>query len=144
MDSCRTLRINDFELVQNYVNPNPDEFSPEMWSSPFREESLKHYLELNWSFGSFTQSGECEGIVLLQPFLFWNSLTQVIWMESLKAESKEIEMDLFQLAYKTCREKHMQALLFSKQREWKEVWNESKLEICFEFESPLIKTTKWS
>lgn len=144
MDSCRSIRIEDFDSISNYVNPDPGDFSPEIWSSSFRDESLRHYLATHWSFGSFNEQGNCQGVVLLQPYLFWNALTQVLWLENIRADSSDIEDALFQIAYRTAREKHMQALVFSKQARGHEIWKRSGLEIFFELENPLIKTTKWS
>ncbi len=116
---CRALRRIDIDLVQSFIESELGE--PEdiflLWKSPFREESLKMYLEAQWCFGCF-KGESLVGVILQQPLLFWNGLTQVLWVEDLKASSLDVEEQLLDIAYRTSREKHLQAVAFSEAREW--------------------------
>lgn len=145
---CRTLRKENQLLVENFVNSNqrrPE--SPEdiflLWKSSFREESLAHYLALNWCFGCF--KGEVlVGVVLQQPLLFWNGLTQVLWVEGVESSNSEVFRLLLETSYKTAREKHLQVLAFSEKQDWEEDLNLVGLKVEVSKSNVMVKTASWA
>jgi hypothetical protein len=82
--------ILDFEngrLKEMY--PSEIEQSMARWSSPWRQESLEHYLKTGWSFvlrnpelATVVQPlGPLIGYFLAQPLLFLDGQTQSLWVE---------------------------------------------------------------
>lgn len=145
---CRTLCLEDKELVESLAAFSCGDWKdPEdiflLWKSSFREESLNHYLNMNWCFGCFS-GGALVGVILLQPMLFFNGLTQVLWVESLKALDVEVEKVLLEVSYKTAREKHLQTMVFSEQREWQDLLNLIGLKAEVGKHSLMVKTAFWS
>lgn len=84
------------------------------WNASWREESLNHYLPQGWSFGLFVpDTNTLQGYFLAQPFLFFRSMTQTLWIERLVAVGAKETAELLEIAYKICREKHFQKLVFA-------------------------------
>lgn len=92
------------------------------WSSPWRQESLEHYLKLGWSFllrdknqasDNFTE-GALLGYFLAQPLLFLDAQTQSLWVEHLSFNQASDGDKLCEMAYKLAREKHFQKVYFPK------------------------------
>lgn len=147
---CRVLRSEDEVAVTGFVNSlggeeNEGEPNFMLWTSSFREESLKHYLSLNWCFGCFDDE-RLVGVVLLQPLLFWQGLTQVLWLEDIEAAKSEVQQKLLDLSYRTAREKHLQALVFSSETSSKIKDSSSGLGLSCETgrDTVVVKTAKWS
>ncbi|MGH1467947.1 MAG: hypothetical protein ACRBBP_03575 [Bdellovibrionales bacterium] len=142
---CRALRRIDIDLVQSFIESTLDgsEDIFLLWKSSFREESLKIYLEEQWCFGCFKEES-LVGVVLQKPLLFWSGLTQVLWVEDLKASSLEAEAVLLETSYKTSREKHLQALAFSEAREWSGLLEKLGLKKEVGQHRLMVKTAKWS
>ncbi len=144
---CRGLRKEDIELVSFFIKSLQKEAeSPEevfsLWVSPLRQESLEHYLATNWCFGCF-KMGALQGVVLQQPLLFWNGLTQVLWVEAVAAIDFDVKKSLLELSYKTAREKHLQAMAFSKHENWTEELNLVGLTPQIGKNSIIVKTASW-
>lgn len=89
---------------------DPMELEMLSWHAPWREESLKHYLPLGWSFGLWNEQN-LQAYFLGQPQLFIRGLTQSLWIEHLSFTEKEHADQLIEIAYRLCREKHFQSLL---------------------------------
>lgn len=96
----------------------PDEVERELasWNSRARLESLKYYLPLGWSFVARekTERGEgpLAGYFIAQPLLFFDGMTQTLWVEHLQFVSLQARDELCELAYKLAREKHLQRVIF--------------------------------
>lgn len=84
------------------------------WNAPWREEALNHYLPLGWSFGIWGEGHHLKGYLLAQPFLFFQGLSQVLWVEHLAFKDEETAHKLVEIAYRWSRDKHLQKVLFSK------------------------------
>ncbi len=82
------------------------------WAAPWRKESLEHYLKLGWSFIT-RENGKVQGYFLAQPFLFFRSQTQTLWVEQVEGTSPEVIDTLVEVAVKVAREKHLQRVLFA-------------------------------
>ena len=114
----KVLVLNDSDLIQNFersliesTSGDPIEAEMLTWNASWREESLKHYLPLGWSFGAWVKQ-ELVGYFLAQPLVFSRGLTQTLWVERLQAITPEITSELVEIAYKLSREKHLQKVLF--------------------------------
>ena len=123
MINFKILRLEDLDKIISYekdllVSSIPDEAEREFtaWKALWRQEALEHYLPLGWSFAAWEgEEGESPllGYFLSQPILFFQGLTQTLWLEHLQANSESLKDELIDVAYKTCREKHFQSLIFS-------------------------------
>jgi hypothetical protein len=110
------------------------------WSAPWRNESLEHYLKLGWSFVT-RENGETRGFFLAQPFLFFRSQTQTLWVEHVEADNEEVADVLVEVAVKVAREKHLQRVLFANAPSLESAlrkWNPEPLENSI----AVVKTTK--
>lgn len=115
----RVLVEEDIPIIhklekQKYEELYPDETERMLksWSSKAREESLKHYLPLGWSYGSFDSDGSLVGYFLGQMLLFFDGQTQSLWIEHGLFGSRLCRDQLCELAYKLAREKHLQRVYF--------------------------------
>jgi hypothetical protein len=91
--------------------PDENEFTFASWSAPWRRESLEHYMRLGWSFIA-RESNETVGFFLAQPFLFFRSQTQTLWVEHIEAGNQAVIDALVDVAVRVAREKHLQRVLF--------------------------------
>ncbi len=81
------------------------------WNASWRQESLEHYLPLGWSFGIWNEAEDLIAYTLAQPLLFFKSKAQSLWIEQITAIEPAVLVELIDVNYKLCREKHMQNLL---------------------------------
>ncbi|MBX7230579.1 MAG: hypothetical protein K1X29_00705 [Bdellovibrionales bacterium] len=88
------------------------------WTAPWRQEALRHYLPLGWSFGAFSEDVEgkklsLQGYILAQPLLFFQTQTQTLWVEHVSGSSSYILKSLLETVVRWSRDKHLQRVLFS-------------------------------
>ncbi len=108
--------ILDFELKkQSELGLSEDDKIFESWHAKWRKESLEHYLPLGWSFLAREQEGQLSGYFLAQPLLFFEGMTQTLWVEHLQFSSLQARDQLCELAYKLAREKHFQKVVLPNQ-----------------------------
>lgn len=121
----RIIQIEDLpEIIkferQKLAETIPDEMDREIksWSSRWREESLKHYLPMGWSFltqekedGS-EEEGKLVGYFIAQPLLFFDGHTQNLWIEHISYSTLKVRDELCEIAYKLAREKHFQKVFY--------------------------------
>ncbi len=105
------LKSFDQNVLSQSQN-DPMELQFAQWHSRSRDESLSHYLPLGWSFGLFDQD-QLLGYFLAQPLLFYQGLTQTLWVETMNFLNPEIALQLANTAIRLSREKHFQRCLFS-------------------------------
>lgn len=114
------LQENDLNDIlelekQNLAATYPEEADQTiaLWNSKFREEALRHYIQIGWSFGVREKSsGQLLGYFIAQPLLFFNSHTQSLWVEHLSAKDQIVKDELLMISYKLGREKHLQRVYF--------------------------------
>jgi len=120
--NTRVIKTPELEVVLQFAKSqieaeSSDPFEAELasWKAPWRRESLEHYLSLGWSFGVWDdeQSEELKGFCLAQPLLFYQGLTQSLWIESIVAANEQVSTHLLETCYKWARDKHLQQLVFS-------------------------------
>lgn len=116
----RVIKENEIDVVLAFAKEqheagNDDPFASELasWSAPWRQESLEHYLKLGWSFGAW-EGAQLVGFSLAQPFLFFQGLTQSLWLEAIVAKSDEVAEHLLEVCYRWSRDKHLQQLVVHK------------------------------
>jgi hypothetical protein len=114
----RILQSSDLEQVLAYERDSLksgalDELEGQMaeWHASWRRESLEHYLPLGWSFGLW-RGNELVAYFLGQPQLFVSGMTQSLWLEHLSFKDSGQARMLLDIAYRLCREKLFQSLLF--------------------------------
>jgi hypothetical protein len=119
--NAKILQSTDLEQILNLerkilAQENSDSFEAEMseWHAPWRRESLEYYLPLGWSFGLWSDN-DLQAYFLAQPQLFISGMTQSLWIEQLQYKDEQQARDLLDIAYRLCREKHFQSLLFRNQ-----------------------------
>ncbi len=120
MESNLEIRIllpADQEIVAKFARERlektaSDQMEVEMhsWIARWRPESLAYYLPQGWSFGAFQGEKLC-GIILGQPLIFFRGLTQTLWIEELIFNEPGIGRELLEVAYKWCKDKHLQCVL---------------------------------
>lgn len=117
----RILQPTDVEAILQFERSalevtEPDSMERELfeWHAPWRRESLEHYLALGWSFGDFA-GDKITGYFLAQPQLFTRGMTQTLWIEHFHATNETVQAALFDVAYRTCREKHFQKLVMKEE-----------------------------
>jgi hypothetical protein len=113
----RILQLSDTDAILKFERhalemTEPDAMEREMreWHAPWRKESLEHYLPQGWSFADFS-GDQLVGYFLAQPQLFTGTMTQTLWVEHFHATNEQVQAALFDVAYRTCREKHFQKLI---------------------------------
>lgn len=122
----RTLNLDDLEDILAFENKKLSEnFSSEedimfeSWKARWRREALEHYLPLGWSFvirdseipSPTSDEGQIVGYFIAQPFLFFEGLTQGLWVEHISWVSLKIRDELLDLAIKLSREKNFQRVI---------------------------------
>lgn len=116
------------------------------WESSWRTESLDFYLGSGWSFAKW-QGVEGESTLLAyflaQPLLFFRSMTQTLWIERLGYVQLEHAKDLFDVAFRLSREKHLQKLILKGENDLIQHltdWEFSKIgEQMYEFKTSKIR-----
>ncbi len=83
------------------------------WNAPWRLESLQHYVPKGWCFALRDDQGKLKGYFLAQPLLFYNGMTQTLWVEYMGCESHEIMIALVDLARRYARDKHLQKVMIN-------------------------------
>lgn len=95
--------------------PDDMERMIKIWESRFRKEALEHYLKSGWSFVATVEKEKEEivqGFFLGQPLLFFEGLTQTLWVEEIQAATSQVEESLIEIAYKLSKDKHFQKVIF--------------------------------
>lgn len=111
-DVAKVYQFAEDKLRVEY--PDDMELMMQVWNSRFRKEALEHYLKLGWSFIAYDENQKIHGFFLGQPFLFFQSHTQTLWIEMLTAENFKIEAELAEIAIKLSRDKHLQKVVLPK------------------------------
>ncbi|MCS6837607.1 MAG: hypothetical protein NZ480_02065 [Bdellovibrionaceae bacterium] len=109
-DIDEILRFEEARFKE--IFPDDIERKFRLWHSSAREESLKHYIPLGWSFKICDEDGHLMGFFLAQPLLFFSGYTQVLWVEYLATTSLKARDSLIELIYRLSREKHLQGVFF--------------------------------
>ena len=114
-DALSILQLEKKILAK--LNDDPMLAEIESWTSPWRQESLNHYLPMGWSFGGFlrdqqNKETELKCYFLGQPMLFLNRQTQSLWVEHIYYENPMMGYEIFEIALKLSREKHFQKVYF--------------------------------
>lgn len=113
LDPTAKILIRKFEL-QRLAEQITDEMEREMasWNAPWREESLDHYLGTGWSVGLWSSESKSQflGYFLGQPLLFYQGLTQVLWVEHISAVNQTGVQTLLETAVRYARDKHLQSV----------------------------------
>lgn len=115
--------LMDFE-IRKLVEQVPNETDRQIhsWNARWRRESMEHFIPQGWSFlardpaqhSLYSRDGLLVGYFLAQPMLFFDGMTQSLWVEHLSYSSLQSRDELCELAYKLSREKHFQRVYFSK------------------------------
>lgn len=107
-------RISEFERNKK-LSSGVDQVKIQLssWNEPWREESLRFYLDTGWCFVA-NQGDELAGFILCQPLLFFQSWTQSLWIEYLSGENNEIAAELVDVAWRWARSKHLQMVFFNR------------------------------
>ena len=97
--------------------PSPEK-TIALWHARWRKESLEHYLHSGWSFigreASDTEDGgKISGFFLAQPMLHVRGYTQTLWIETIQAANEYVSRELFDIAVRIAREKHLQRVWYS-------------------------------
>ncbi len=124
LDLTAKTFIREFELIKlEQKIQDPMEREMFSWNAPWREESLNHYLTTGWSVGLWSNSEkkEFQGYFLAQPLLFYQGLTQVLWVEHISAVSAVASKILLETATKYARDKHLQSVFYTLNTETKEI-----------------------
>lgn len=105
------------EFVRNYEiqklsNLNPMEIEMRSWDSPWRNESLRFYSGLGWSFVGVTDD-KVVGYILSQPILFFNNWTQTLWIEHLSFDNREVGRELLDITIRWAKSKHLQKVVLN-------------------------------
>ncbi len=108
-DSEAILSMERSRLEQTIADPMDREFAS--WSAPWRQEALNHYLAIGWSLGAF-KDGKLVGYLLAQPLLFFNGLTQTLWVERVTFDEPATGQALAEASWRWARDKHLQKLIF--------------------------------
>ncbi len=116
LDQSALTVIREFEIARlKSLIDDPMEREMFSWNAPWREESLRHYLATGWTVGiwSSEQKEKFLGYFLGQPLLFYQGLTQVLWVEYIGAEDEASSRILLDTAIKYSREKHLQSVIYN-------------------------------
>ena len=117
LNNCVILQASDAAAIEKFekarlAQSSMDPFEAEMlsWNSPWRKESLEHYLPTGWCFGIWSDETHTTltGYFLAQPLMFFDGLTQTFWIEHLNGNTEEEIQALIMVATKLAREKHFQ------------------------------------
>lgn len=123
---CRVIQPSDIDALLNFENrklaeniADENERNFHSWNARWRKEALEHYLPMGWSFMALSRDGATTGeqeilmgYFIAQPLLFVDGQTQSLWIEHMGYSSLQARDELCELAYKLCREKHFQKVLF--------------------------------
>ena len=114
----RILRFEDGEAILAFERErldqtldDPMERELASWSAPWRQEALNHYLATGWSLGAFA-GDRLVGYLLAQPLLFFNGLTQTLWVERLAAVEAAVGHALAEASWRWAKDKHLQKMIF--------------------------------
>ncbi|PIU00458.1 MAG: hypothetical protein COT74_05895 [Bdellovibrionales bacterium CG10_big_fil_rev_8_21_14_0_10_45_34] len=113
----RILSVQDIESILRFERNQLEKIhgeSPEAtfaeWSARWRQEQLEHYLKLGWSLGVF-KNGDLAAYLLAQPFVFFQGITQTLWVEYMSCSNKLDGMTLLDSIVRYSKEKHLQRVL---------------------------------
>ena len=81
------------------------------WNAPWRKESLDHYVPKGWCFAVRDKNQKLVAYFLAQPLLFFNGLTQTLWVEHLAYDDSQMLEPLIDLARKYAKDKHLQKVV---------------------------------
>lgn len=109
------IAVYDFVLAQNHPDYDSNiEAQMSVWNSEYRKEALEHYFKTGWSFIAEDSQQKICGFFMGQPLLFFNKNTQSLWIEYVCAKNTEVFTELIDISYRLSREKHLQAVFYSK------------------------------
>lgn len=120
----RIIQLEDLSEIIEFEKKKlsemiPDEIEREMksWSARWREESLRHYLPMGWSFLTREKmdgnsEGRLVGYFIAQPLIFFDGNTQNLWIEHISYSTLQVRDELCEIAYKLAREKHFQKVFY--------------------------------
>lgn len=102
--------------------PNEEDRTIHSWNARWRQEALEHYIPMGWSFlardtstkSEVSDEGQLMGYFIAQPLLFLDGQTQSLWVEHIQFSALQVRDGLCDLAYRLCREKHLQKVYFPK------------------------------
>ncbi len=114
-----TPRVLDASEIEEVLNFEQDRLSlsndPEAliksWHAPWRKESLEHYVPKGWCFAVRDNNQKLVAYFLAQPLLFYNGLTQTLWIEYLSFNDPQALPVLVELARRYARDKHLQRVV---------------------------------
>lgn len=109
-DADAILEFESQQLAKSIEDPMERELKS--WHAPWRREALEFYLPLGWSFGAW-RDGQLQGYFLAQPMLFFEGMTQNLWLEHISSPDPSLFDSLMEVAVKLSREKHFQRVLMS-------------------------------
>ncbi len=112
----RVLDVSEIDEVLAYEQSKLSKSnSPEdmvlSWNAPWRKESLEHYVPKGWCFAVRDQNQKLVAYFLAQPLLFYNGMTQTLWVEHLSYDNSSVLAPLVDLARKYARDKHLQKVV---------------------------------
>ena len=126
------------KLAQEVSDENERQF--QSWSARWREESLRQYLPLGWSFKA-VEDGRMVGYFLAQPLLFLDGQTQSLWIEHVQFVNLAIRDVLCDMAVRLGREKHLQRVYFPSQANLQSALSAFRPEV-WQPNVTAVKTTK--
>ena len=102
---------------------DPMEREFQSWKAPWREESLRHYLATGWSIGKWQSDKKeiLEGYFLGQVLLFYQGLTQVLWVEHVSSQDSGVIKFLEETAIRYAKDNHLQAVIFYSENDLRKI-----------------------
>lgn len=112
----RVLDVSEIDEVLAYEQArmsksNDPEAMIKSWNAPWRKESLDHYVPKGWCFAVRDRNQKLAAYFLAQPLLFYNGLTQTLWVEYFSYEDPQVLPILVELARRYARDKHLQKVV---------------------------------
>lgn len=135
LSETKVLEISQIEAIQCYekskwTHLDSQEQELASWDVIWRRESLEYYLPLGWSFGVW-EKGQLVGYCLTQPLLFFQKMTQSLWVEHIVFDNSDVGAHLVEVMVGWGRSKHIQKVLFyegDRVKLLKDAWNFKKMD----------------
>lgn len=107
--------IYDYEVKKLHkCGVDESEIMLASWSSRWRKEQIQFYIQAGWSYVIF-HNNNVVGYFLAQPLMFFEGLTQSLWIDQINFDSSEIAHELVLTAWRLCRDKNFQRLYLPQQ-----------------------------
>lgn len=116
LDLSNKTEIRNFELARLEVAiSDPMEREMFSWNAPWREESLNHYLATGWAMALWSSDLKQKllGYFLGQTLLYYQGLTQALWIEYIGAVDQATHNEVLDLAVKCAKDKHLQSVFYN-------------------------------